>query len=175
MEQRNEKVAVVTGAGQGIGKGIALVLAGRGVKAVCTGRRLGPIEAAAGLRAEGGEGFAMTCDPADRERVNEVVKKMVELYGSIDVAVNNGQAIRASANVEDNTYENMLLARQSGAIGPLDHMRAAFPHMKEQHEGRIINFASAAGMFGIAFLAGPDPCYYSGQGLLVDGADPIAP
>ena len=44
MKQLNEKVAIVTGAGQGIGKGIALCLAKRGVKVVCTGRRLEPIE-----------------------------------------------------------------------------------------------------------------------------------
>ncbi|MCH5198678.1 MAG: SDR family oxidoreductase [Oscillospiraceae bacterium] len=253
MKQLSEKVAIVTGAGQGIGKGIALVLARRGVKVVCTGRRIEPIEETVSqIKAEGGEGFAMTCDSADRERVNEVVKKTVETYGSIDVIVNNGQAIVSSASVEDTSYENMLLAWQSGTIGSLNYMQAAFPYMKEQNEGRIINFASATGMFGIAgqlayasnkeavrgltkvaakewgqygicvnvvlpgaespaakawaekfpeeykkqvmlnpmhrfgdpegdiapvicFLAGPDSCYYSGQSLLVDGANSIAP
>ena len=81
MKQLNEKVAIVTGAGQGIGKGIALVLARRGVKVVCTGRRLEPIEqTVTEIKAEGGEGFAMTCDSADRARVGEVVAKAVELY-----------------------------------------------------------------------------------------------
>ena len=94
MKQLNEKVAVVTGAGQGIGKGIALCLAKRDVKVIATGRRLEPIEATiAEIRELGGEGFAMTCDSADRERVFEVVEKAVETYGSIDVIVNNGQAI----------------------------------------------------------------------------------
>jgi len=253
MKQLNEKVAIVTGAGQGIGKGIALVLARRGVKVVCTGRRLEPIEqTVAEIKAEGGEGFAMTCDSADRARVEEVVAKAVELYGSIDVIVNNGQAIVPSSSVEDTTYENMLGAWQSGTIGSLNYMQAAFPYMKAQNEGRIINFASATGMFGIAgqlsyasnkealrgltkvaakewgqygicvnvvlpgaespaakawaqkfpeeynkqvmlnpmhrfgdpeadiapviaFLAGPDSRYYSGQSLLVDGANSIAP
>ena len=148
MKQLNEKVAIVTGAGQGIGKGIALVLARRGVKVVCTGRRLEPIEqTVAEIKAEGGEGFAMTCDSGDRARVEEVVAKAVELYGSIDVIVNNGQAIVPSASVEDTTYENMLGAWQSGTIGSLNYMQAAFPYMKEQNEGRIINFASATGMF----------------------------
>ena len=69
MKQLNEKVAVVTGAGQGIGKGIALCLAKRGVKVIATGRRLEPIEATiAEIRELGGEGFAMTCDSADRAR-----------------------------------------------------------------------------------------------------------
>ena len=56
----------------------------------------------------------MTCDSADRARVEEVVKAAVDTFGSIDVIVNNGQAIVPSAPVEDTTYENMLAAWQSG-------------------------------------------------------------
>ena len=221
MKQLNEKVAIVTGAGQGIGKGIALCLAKRGVKVVCTGRREAPIQqTVAEIEELGGQGLAMTCDSADRARVEEVVKAAVDAFGSIDVIVNNGQAIVPSAPVEDTTYENMLAAWQSGTIGSLNYMQAAFPYMKEQHEGRIINFASATGMFGIAgqlaygsnkealrglkfpeeykkqvmlnpmhrfgdpeddiapvvaFLAGPDSCYYSGQSVIVDGANSIMP
>ena len=75
MKQLNEKVAVVTGAGQGIGKGIALCLAKRGVKVVCTGRREAPIQqTVAEIEEAGGQGLAMTCDSADRARVEEVVK-----------------------------------------------------------------------------------------------------
>ena len=117
MKQLNEKVAIVTGAGQGIGKGIALCLAKRGVKVIATGRRLEPIEATiAEIKALGGDGFAMSCDSADRTRVEEVVKAAVEKYGTIDVVVNNAQAIVPSAPVEETTYDNMLKAWQSGVI-----------------------------------------------------------
>ena len=151
MKQLNEKVAIVTGAGQGIGKGIALCLAKRGVKIVATGRRLEPIEQTiAEIKELGGEGFAMSCDSADRARVEEVVKAAADTYGTVDVIVNNAQAIVPSASVEDTTYDNMLKAWESGVIGSLNYMQAAFPYMKEQHEGRVINFASATGMFGIA-------------------------
>ena len=151
MKQLNEKVAIVTGAGQGIGKGIALCLAKRGVKIVATGRRLEPIEQTiAEIKELGGDGFAMSCDSADRAKVEEVVKATVDTYGTVDVVVNNAQAIVPSAPVEETTYENMLKAWESGVIGSLNYMQAAFPYMKEQHEGRIINFASATGMFGIA-------------------------
>ena len=75
MKQLNEKVAIVTGAGQGIGKGIALCLAKRSVKVVCTGRREAPIQqTVAEIEELGGQGLAMTCDSADRARVEEVVK-----------------------------------------------------------------------------------------------------
>ena len=65
MKQLNEKVAIVTGAGQGIGKGIALCLAKRGVKVIATGRRPNPInQTIAEIKELGGDGFAMTCDSA---------------------------------------------------------------------------------------------------------------
>ena len=149
MKQLNEKVAVVTGAGQGIGKGIALCLAKRGVKVIATGRH--PLRATiAEIRQLGGEGFAMTCDSADRERVFEVVAKAVETYGSIDVIVNNGQVHRplpARRGHRIRQHAQGLGVRRD-ELEP--YTQAAFPHMKEQHEGRIINFASATGMFGIA-------------------------
>ena len=111
MKQLNEKVAIVTGAGQGIGKGIALCLAKRGVKIVATGRRLEPIEQTiAEIKELGGDGFAMSCDSADRAKVEEVVKATVDTYGTVDVVVNNAQAIVPSAPVEETTYENMLKA-----------------------------------------------------------------
>ena len=223
------------------------------VKVIATGRRAEPIEQTiAEIKELGGEGFAFACDSADRARVEEVVKAAAEKYGTVDVVVNNAQAIVPSAPVEETSYDNMLKAWQSGVIGSLNYMQAAFPYMKEQHEGRIINFASATGMFGIAgqlaygsnkealrgmtkiaakewgqygicvnivlpgaespaakawaekfpeeyakqvnlnpmkrfgdpeidiapviaFLAGPDSCYFSGQSVIVDGANSIMP
>ncbi|MDO5135369.1 MAG: SDR family oxidoreductase [Eubacteriales bacterium] len=149
MKQLNEKVAIVTGAGQGIGKGIARCLAQRGVKVVCIGRRAEPIEATVQeIREMGGEAFSMTCDVADRARVAEVVKKTVETYGTVDIMVNNAQSLPGSKPVEETTYEDMHFAWMSGTIGSLNFMQECFPYMKEQGEGRIINFASATGMFG---------------------------
>lgn len=253
MKQLDEKVAIITGAGQGIGKGVALCLAKRGVKVVITGRRQEPLDQTVEeIEAAGGQGLAMTCDSSDRDRVAEVVKTAVDTFGSIDIIVNNAQAVGPSASVEDTTYDAMYLSWSTGCIGSLNFMQEAFPYMKEQHEGRIINFASATGMFGIAgqlayasnkeavrgltkiaakewgqygicvnvllpgaespaakawaqkfpeeyakqvnlnpmkrfgdpendiapviaFLAGPDSCYYSGQSVIVDGANSIMP
>lgn len=151
LKELNEKTAIVTGAGQGIGKGIALALAKRGVKIVCVGRRLEPIEnTAKEIEDLGGEAIAVSGDVAIREEVKKVVEKTVEKFATVDVIVNNAQPIPAAANVEDTTYENMLFAWKGGTIGSLNFMQEAFPYMKEQGEGRVINFASATGMFGYA-------------------------
>ncbi len=251
MKKLNEKAAIVTGAGQGIGKGIALCLAKRGVKVVCIGRRLDPVvQTAAEIQALGGQSFGMSCDTANRDQVREVVRKTVELFGSIDILVNNAQSLPKNAPVEETTYDAMFLAWSTGTIGSLNFMQECFPYMKEQGEGRVINFASATGMFGypgqlayacnkesirgmtkiaakewgkygitvncvlpgaetpaskewakkfpdqyakameqqpmhrlgdpemdigpvVAFLGGPDSCYYSGQFVIVDGANTI--
>ena len=78
------------------------------------------------------------------------VKKTVETFGSVDILINNAQSLPPSAPVEDTLYESMYLAWSTGTIGSLNFMQACFPYMKEQGEGRIINFASATGMFGYA-------------------------
>ncbi len=111
----------------------------------------------------------MSCDSADRERVFEVVKTAVDTFGSIDVIVNNGQAIVPSQPVEDTEYENMLKAWQSGVIGSLNYMQAAFPPMKGFGDPEM-DIAPV-----VAFLAGPDSCYFSGQSVIVDGANSIMP
>lgn len=253
MKQLNEKVAIITGAGQGIGKGIALNLAKRGVKVVCIGRRIEPInETIREVQESGGEGIGMSCDVANREQVKAVVDAAVAQYGTVDVIINNAQSLPGSAPVEETTLEMMQMAWNSGTIGSLNFMQECFPYFKEQNEGRVINFASATGMFGyagqlsyacnkesvrgltkiaakewgkynisvncvlpgaespaakmwaekfpekykevmeaqpmkrlgdsendiapvVAFLAGPDSCYFSGQSLLVDGANSIMP
>lgn len=82
--------------------------------------------------------------------VNEVVKKTVETFGTVDVMINNAQSIPKNAPVEETTYDSMYLAWSTGTIGALNFMQACFPYMKEQGEGRVINFASATGMFGYA-------------------------
>ena len=149
MKQLNEKVAIVTGAGQGIGKAIALCLGENGVTVICVGRRLDPIEATAQeIRENGGEALALSGDTSDRTRVHEIVETVVQEYGTVDVVVNNAQSLPGSAPVESVSYDMMYTAWMTGTMGSLNFMQECFPYMKEQGEGRIINFASATGMFG---------------------------
>lgn len=151
LKELSEKTAIVTGTGQGIGKGIALCLAKRGVNVVGVGRRLDPITKTANeIKELGGKAMAVSADVAIREQVNEVVRKTVEEFGTVDIIVNNAQPLPTPTSVEDTSYEDMYLAWKGGTIGSLNFMQACFPYMKEQGEGRVINFASATGMFGYA-------------------------
>ena len=75
MKQLNEKVAIITGCGQGIGKGVALCMAKRGVRVACIGRRLAPVEETAKeIETLGSKAIAISCDTSDREGVMAAVK-----------------------------------------------------------------------------------------------------
>ena len=102
MKELNEKVVVISGCGQGIGKGVALHLARRGMKVVGMGRRLAPVEATiAEIKAAGGEGLALAGDVGKREDVDAVIAACVKAYGTVDVVINNAQSLPGSAAVED--------------------------------------------------------------------------
>src|SRR5690348_17504547 len=92
-----DRVAIVTGAGQGIGRAIAVELARAGAHVVASGRRLEPIEAVAGeVRALGRRALAFSCDVREAAQVEHVVDETVREFGRVDLLVNNaGYRIRA--------------------------------------------------------------------------------
>jgi 7-alpha-hydroxysteroid dehydrogenase len=85
-----DRVAIVTGAGQGIGRAIALELATAGAHVVASGRRLEPLETLAGeIRARGRRALAVSCDVRDAAQVDRVVDETMREFGRIDLLVNN--------------------------------------------------------------------------------------
>ena len=149
MARLTEKVAVVTGAGQGIGRGIARVLAAEGATVVLAGRTYDKVaDVEAEIRASGGRAHAVSCDVNVREQVDAVVAGAVELFGAPDVLVNNAQGGgQGQVPLEDATDDVFLAAFRGGPLATLYGMQACFPHMRERG-GTIVNLASSTGIMG---------------------------
>lgn len=140
------KVAIVTGAGTGIGEGEAYALAKEGASVVVVGRRLGKVETVANtIKGFGGEALALKCDVCIRDDVNNVVLRTIETYGQIDILVNNAQIMPGEGRgVEEWREQELRDMWESGYLGSWFFMVECFPHMKGRG-GKIINTTSAAG------------------------------
>ncbi len=153
----DDRVAIVTGAGQGLGRTYALELAARGARVVVND--LGGALDGAGsdaslaaavaeeIRAAGGEAVASTDSVSEREGARRIVETALETWGRVDVLINNAGILR------DKIFTRMDLDDFEAVIGV--HLlgaayvtRAAFPVMRKQSYGRIVMTTSAAGLFG---------------------------
>ncbi|WP_044560197.1 SDR family NAD(P)-dependent oxidoreductase [Azospirillum sp. B4] len=143
------KVALVTGGGQGVGLGIAQALAAAGAALVITGRDVAKLEAAArDLSPLGTAGVAICAgDVRRRADAEAAVKVALDRFGRLDVLVNNAQSSKPGTLLEDIDDETIALTLESGLLGTIRHMQAAFPHLKERG-GSIINLGSREGIYG---------------------------
>ncbi|MBL7488170.1 SDR family oxidoreductase [Frankia sp. AgB1.9] len=151
------KVAIVTGAGQGVGLSIARVLARRGVKLVVTGRTPSKLDALGNeLRAAGAEIEIVPGDVGTRADVDKAVSTAVDAFGGIDILVNNAQAqvtLDFNESVLDVTEENLAIPFRSGLLGTLHCMQACYPHLKARGGGSIVNFGSTTAIAGMSGFA----------------------
>jgi NAD(P)-dependent dehydrogenase (short-subunit alcohol dehydrogenase family) len=148
------KVAIVTGAGQGIGRGIALVYAREGAKVVIAELKQHRAERTADeIRAEGGNAIGLAIDVAKRDEVFAMVQRTVHEYGRIDVIVNNAQGMHPHTPFEEISDEAFDVFLISGLKGTFWAMQAVFPHMVAQGGGRIINMVSLNALNGAPGLA----------------------
>ncbi|HLU00123.1 MAG TPA: SDR family NAD(P)-dependent oxidoreductase [Burkholderiaceae bacterium] len=142
------KVAVVTGAGNGIGKGIALAMAASGASVV-----VNDISAEAGqavvdeIKAAGGNAVVCTDSVATREGAEGIVAAAVDTFGRIDIVVNN------AGNLRDRLFHKMSQEEWSQVIdvhlnGSFNVSRAAAPHFREQESGAYIHMTSTSGLIG---------------------------
>lgn len=147
MGRLDGKVAVITGASQGIGLALARSFTREGASVVISARRGAEIEdAARELRAVGGRAVGVQADVSRREDAERTIATAISEFGRLDILVNNAQATR-QAKVEDITDELIALTFGSGLFGALFHMQAALPHLKERG-GSIINFGTRQGIYG---------------------------
>ncbi|MEU2059187.1 glucose 1-dehydrogenase [Streptomyces sp. NPDC013455] len=143
------RTALVTGAGSGIGRGVALALAREGARVVVAGRRAEPLAETVRLIGEqGGEGLAVTADVSRADGPRSLVAAAVDRFGSLDVAVNNAGVLegrgRAVGDLSEDDWRRMLDINVTGVFLAL---RAEIAQMRTQPRGgAIVNIASRIGV-----------------------------
>jgi 3-oxoacyl-[acyl-carrier protein] reductase len=150
MFSLKDKVAVVTGASQGIGRETALALTEAGAKVVVAARSEEKLTVLAGaIAAAGGEAFALKMDVADAEQVKAGFKQVIEKFGRLDILVNNAAVTRdgLAMRMKKEDWEAVLQTNLTGA-----HLciQQALPTMMKARAGRIINISSIVAQMGNA-------------------------
>ncbi len=138
-------IALVTGAGTGIGRASALALAEAGWTVVLAGRRPEPLDAVAhAILASGGDALAVPTDVADEDSVDALFEEVRRLYGRLDLLFNNAGLFSPAVPLEDLTYAQWRQVVDVNLSGVFLCTRAAFRLMKAQDPmgGRIINNGS---------------------------------
>jgi 2-hydroxycyclohexanecarboxyl-CoA dehydrogenase len=146
------KVVLVTGAGQGVGRGIALALAKQGAAVGLAGRTVAKCAAvAAEIEAIGGTALPLACDVTVRADVDAAVAAVVAAHGGLDAIVNNAATSvqRPLAELTDADVDDCWRA---GALGTLYGMQAALPHLRAGGGGAVVNFGSSTAIDGNAMF-----------------------
>lgn len=150
MFSLKEKVAVVTGASQGIGRDTAMALAEAGAKVAVAARNEEKLAALVNeIAAAGGEAFAVKIDVADAEQVKAGFKQVVERFGRLDILVNNAAVTRdgLAMRMKKEDWDAVLQTNLTGA-----HLciQQVLPVMMKARAGRIINISSVVAQSGNA-------------------------
>lgn len=138
------QVAVVTGAGQGVGRGIALALATEGVDVAVVGRTAAKLEeTCALLRSRGVQAEPFVLDVSDTEAIPPTVQRVVDSFGGVDILVNNAYAgaYGPLLSMSDRAFQRGF---RTGPFAAFALMRACHPYMKSRGGGSIVNLVSSA-------------------------------
>lgn len=148
MNDLKGKIAIVTGGGTGIGRGVALALARQGVKTVVCGRRQAPLEETLrAIREEPGTvpAMAVQADVSRAQDVDHLVKTILETYHKIDILINNA-AIGGGGAIHEHDIKEWDQILAVNLRGPFLMARAVLPHMRDQRSGHMINISSESGL-----------------------------
>lgn len=144
----DDQVAIVTGAGRGLGRSHALALAERGAKVVVND--LGEIDAcsvAEEIKSAGGTAMAIACSVANDEHVGEMVRKAMAEWGRIDILVNNAGILR-DKSFHKMSLDDFRLVIDVHLMGSVYCTKAVWEIMREQKYGRVMFTSSSTGLYG---------------------------
>ncbi|HVM97141.1 MAG TPA: SDR family NAD(P)-dependent oxidoreductase, partial [Candidatus Acidoferrales bacterium] len=152
-----DRVAIVTGAGRGIGRGIALLLAAEGAAVVVndlggnvdgSGQSSRPAdEVVAEIKSKGGRAVANADSVADFKAAANIVDTAVKEFGRIDILINVAGILRDRMvfNLSEDDWDSVIAVHLKGTFNTCRHASAK---MREQKFGRIVNFSSTSGLYG---------------------------
>lgn len=167
------KIALVTGAGSGMGRTDALALATQGAKVILTDRKEGDCDAVAEeIDAQGGESYAYHMDVSQKNEVDAVFDTAVSHFGRVDILVNNAGIFKPkpALDITEEEWDEMLAINLKGQF--LCAQRAA-KEMKKNNWGRIVNISSvASGGAGIGFAGAAH--YTASKGGIIGMTETLA-
>src|SRR3990167_8359487 len=146
--QLKERVAIVTGAGQGIGAGVAKAYAREGARVAVIDMNIDAADSvAAEIIAAGGQAISLACNLAEREQVIAMAAKVTQVWARVDILVNNA-GITRTAMLNKMTLEQWQDVLSVHLTGSFNCLQAVVDGMIERRYGRIIYVTSAAGVLG---------------------------
>jgi NAD(P)-dependent dehydrogenase (short-subunit alcohol dehydrogenase family) len=147
MDQNlKDQVAIITGGGTGIGRGLALALAGLGTRVVICGRRMDRLEATlAEIHAAGGQGRQVQADISELEGAQGVIQAALKSYGRIDILINNA-GVEGGSHLHEMEPETWDKVMKTNLRGPFLMTRLVLPVMRQQHGGQIVQISSESGI-----------------------------
>lgn len=146
------RVAIVTGAGSGIGKATALELSRHGCTCVLVGRSESSLKQVLDqVRDHTPDSMVSVCDVSNKTQVKQTVQQAYERYGHIDILVNSAgiMVVKLFADLSDEEFDRHMTINYNGTV---DFIRALLPIMKKQSSGVIVNMASVGGKLNLPGL-----------------------
>jgi NAD(P)-dependent dehydrogenase (short-subunit alcohol dehydrogenase family) len=144
-----ERVALITGAGTGIGRATAMAFAREGAKVALAGRRKEKLQQVAEeIAAEGGQALPLPCDVTIAADVDRAVRETLEHFGALHILVNNA-GVLSHATVEQLSEEDWDRVMRVNIKGPFLMSRAVLPAMRQAGGGSIINIGSILGLLAM--------------------------
>jgi NAD(P)-dependent dehydrogenase (short-subunit alcohol dehydrogenase family) len=141
------QIAIVTGAGSGVGRGIAIALGRAGAQVVVSSRTVSKCRQVADeIQELGGSATSTQCDVTSPAHIEATVSTALGTYGGIDILVNAADDPRIDVPFLEITEDDMDSSWRAGVMGTLRFSQACVPHMLKRGDGVIVNVASGAGL-----------------------------